>query len=232
MDGDAVVPPKEWAKHMKGAKTITPMLINRAVDVMTGIINDKITADRVDKEQGTEIAGFATFVVRGGVDEGAGHRQRGLRARGSQLAFFAPPPVDLRHGVQVDWFVNKHGTKGYKKQFKSFVARLMRILGDQEHPIYDFALLFAQLCQMQTRSRRVWCPSPPRPASSSSSASMRCAELSRGASSAGRSRRQVLSAGAVGRSRRRCARAAVVRTDAPRPFATHLPSPPSRPSGD
>jgi len=31
----------------------------------------------------------------------------------------------------------------------------MRILADEEHPLYDFGLLFAQLCQVQTRTGRI-----------------------------------------------------------------------------
>jgi hypothetical protein len=55
--------PSSWAKELKRVKGITPMPVNRAADLMSGILNEKIKADKVDKQKGTPQQTMEEFVL-------------------------------------------------------------------------------------------------------------------------------------------------------------------------
>mmetsp|Transcript_31430 Transcript_31430/g.70649 ORF Transcript_31430/g.70649 Transcript_31430/m.70649 type:complete len:409 (-) Transcript_31430:806-2032(-) len=65
IDADKIIAPKEWSLNMKKTKGITPMPMSRVADVMSGILDAKIKADKVDNEKGNAQQVFkgSTFLI-------------------------------------------------------------------------------------------------------------------------------------------------------------------------
>jgi len=60
---DKALLPKSWAVEAKHAKGITLMPFQRAADVMSGLISEKIKADKVDKQKGTRMKTLEEFAL-------------------------------------------------------------------------------------------------------------------------------------------------------------------------
>jgi hypothetical protein len=60
---DKIQLPNEWKKTIKNVKAITALPESRVLDCIASIFSDKIKADKVDKEKGTELDNLAQFTV-------------------------------------------------------------------------------------------------------------------------------------------------------------------------
>jgi hypothetical protein len=50
----------------------------------------------------------------------------------------------------IEWFQTQYGMLPSKKRMKSFINCLLTLLEDEDHPVYSYVLLFAQLCGFET----------------------------------------------------------------------------------
>uniref|UniRef100_A0A7S2G2X2 Uncharacterized protein n=1 Tax=Octactis speculum TaxID=3111310 RepID=A0A7S2G2X2_9STRA len=115
---DKLVLPSCWKKALKQTKTITALPEARVVDMLSGILHDKIKADQSDLKKGTKLDHLADY--------------------------------------SVEWFNTQYGSgAAMKKQFKSFVTGLLKMVDDDKSVYNDYGLLFCQMAGIGTPSGRI-----------------------------------------------------------------------------
>lgn len=125
IEGDKPRPPAGWGDNKK-VRNPSPMVAHKAVNIMTTIIFEKTKADLIARDNG------ATF------DDGDGNKN-----------------VTHFGDFTIGYFLRTFGPGEYKKSLKLFTAALLKLLAEENNPVHDFSLMFAQMCGFDCKSGRV-----------------------------------------------------------------------------